>query len=321
MEKITFVVPAYNVEKYLDQCVSSIENQTYPYFDVVLIDDGSTDSTPYLCDSLRIRYDNITVVHQDNQGVSSARNKGIALSDGEFVSFIDSDDFISPNMAERLISAINENGADIALCNYCKVSERGDVLREHRVVKDELADGRTAMLWLNRQHRWSYTHVGPKVYRRKLFEDVKFEENKIHEDEFIVHRLFYLCKNVVSISDILYFYRNNPYSITSNGANICHIDGMEAYYRRFLDYQKWGYRELLKGTMENSKNILSMINSFCVTGDKEKERIHDLKRMFRYMVFRVGISAGILNFFISFFPKTYYIFRGLLKRGNGYADL
>ena len=121
---ISVIVPVYNVEKYLPQCLNSIINQTYKNIEVVLVDDGSTDDSGNICEEYKKNDERIIVVHQKNSGLSAARNVGIEISTGEYITFIDSDDYISPDYIENLYSALEQYSADIAICDLKKVSEK-----------------------------------------------------------------------------------------------------------------------------------------------------------------------------------------------------
>lgn len=118
MNKISVIIPVYNSEKFLDACIDSIVKQTYQNFEIILVDDGSTDDSPSLCDQYAAQDKRIKVIHQDNQGVSAARNNGLDLATGDLVSFIDSDDTLDEDMYELLVKLFEENSADITHCGY-----------------------------------------------------------------------------------------------------------------------------------------------------------------------------------------------------------
>ena len=125
---ISVIVPVYNVEKYLRQCLDSVLAQTYRELEIILVDDGSTDGSGAICDEYATRDSRIKVVHQQNGGLSSARNAGLDLATGEYVAFVDSDDYIHETMLELLYQALVENNADTVICNFERVDEKGDVI-------------------------------------------------------------------------------------------------------------------------------------------------------------------------------------------------
>lgn len=125
MKKISVIVPVYGVEKYLNKCVESIVNQTYQNIEIILIDDGSPDKCPQICDEWAQKDNRIIVIHKSNSGVSESRNMGLERASGDYIGFIDSDDYIDPEMYEKLINAIQKNDSDIALCGIYKEDENG----------------------------------------------------------------------------------------------------------------------------------------------------------------------------------------------------
>ena len=122
---ISFIIPVYNVEKYLAECIESVLCQSYANIEIILVDDGSTDKSADICDKYSEKYDRIHVIHKKNGGASSARNEGLCIAQGSYVAFVDSDDFISPVMAEKLIAAINETDSDLAMCSFAYTDESG----------------------------------------------------------------------------------------------------------------------------------------------------------------------------------------------------
>ena len=126
MSDITVVIPIYNVEKYLRKCVDSVEKQTYKNFEVILVDDGSTDSSGELCDALAKENDNIRVIHQENRGLGGARNTGIESCNTEYIMFLDSDDYIHPELLKKCMDVLKKNNCDIVLLDMISVNEQGE---------------------------------------------------------------------------------------------------------------------------------------------------------------------------------------------------
>ena len=124
---ISFIVPIYNVERYLQKCVDSILAQSYSNIEVVLVDDGSTDESVAICDSYANRDKRVQVIHKENGGASSARNEGLSFAHGSYIAFIDSDDYVSPSMAEKLLDAISKTDSDLAMCNFAYTDELGNI--------------------------------------------------------------------------------------------------------------------------------------------------------------------------------------------------
>lgn len=314
MEKISVIVPVYNVEKYLPACIDSILRQTHSNLEVILINDGSKDKSGQICDEFAKLDSRVKVVHKENGGVSAARNIGLDSAEGDYIAFVDSDDFIAVNMYERLLQEIKRTDTDMVLCNYSKVDEEGKILTEYAYVQNEIVTGVDALIWLEREHNWSYCVVWPRLYKKKVFDGIRFKENVICEDEFIAHQLYLNCDKVAGINESFYFYRNNPGSITSS-KGIRNLDGIEAMYDRFLDYQKLGLNHLLLGTLKNAKGIMKLTREVKCSSSKDNQRINEVTFMFRYMVRQLKWKADFNSIIIAICPKFYYCIKKLFKRG------
>lgn len=220
---ISLVIAVYKVEKYLRKCVDSVLGQTYQNLEIILVDDGSPDGCGAICDEYAQRDSRVKVIHQENGGLSAARNSGLEIARGEYVGFIDSDDYLSPLMYEKLIHTAEEQSADIVICGFNKVDEDGN------------------SIWCTPQVSWSGTgaefvktdgvqlnYVWHKLYRRSLFKNIRFPEGKLYEDIFIMHDIFWQAEKVVRITDIGYHYFIRTGSISSNHATEGRLDFCEA---------------------------------------------------------------------------------------------
>lgn len=216
-ELISIIVPIYNVEKYLPKCIESIMTQTYENIEIILVDDGSTDNSGLICDEYKEKDSRIVVIHKKNGGLSDARNTGTETAKGEYVGFIDSDDYIDKTMYEKLYNAIKQNDADMSICSWVRVDEDGDeiiVENESSPLKDEVINGEIALSKVLVNNGVFYVTAWNKLYKKDLVKKIKFPVGKIHEDEFTVHRFMHKCNKIVCISDILYFYLKRSDSIT-----------------------------------------------------------------------------------------------------------
>ncbi|MBQ2932571.1 MAG: glycosyltransferase family 2 protein [Clostridia bacterium] len=205
---ISVIVPVYNVEKYLEKCIDSILAQTYKNLEIILVDDGSTDNSGKICDEYEKKDARIKVVHKENGGQGSARNLGLDICKGQFVSFVDSDDRIKPDMLERMLSALQKNSADIAICGIATntgikyidnpVFECERVFNSGELMKEYVTTGNI--------------HTGPcnKLYKRELFGNIRFPEIRVNEDYFIMHRLLGQSKKAVHTGENLYIQNIRP---------------------------------------------------------------------------------------------------------------
>lgn len=234
MTKISIIVPVYNVEKYLNRCVESILNQTMQDLELILVDDGSTDGSGAKCDAYK-KDGRVRVLHKENGGLSSARNAGIDIAKGAFLGFVDSDDYIEPDMYETMYQAIQEEKADICICDLDRFDEKGnysyDVSREK--VKQEVVFAREALeMRLFQAHGGYWSVAWNKLYRRELFEEIRYPEGKLHEDEFVIHELLYRADRIVCLDRIFLHYFMRSESIMGNQTDIRHLDAVDAYMKR-----------------------------------------------------------------------------------------
>lgn len=239
MEKnlISIVVPIYKVERYLRQCIESIQKQTYTNLEIILVDDGSPDQCGNICEEYAKEDSRIVVVHKENGGLSDARNAGIKIAKGKYIAFIDSDDYIEKNYVEFLYYAITENRVDIAQCGINQVTEEGRLLKTTTEDVDSVKTAEEILEGMC-QEEWNNVVVWNKLYARKLFENIQFPKGKIHEDEFTTYKIVYTVEKVAVICEPLYNYRNNNNSITKRKFNQKTLDGLEALKERLAFYKK-----------------------------------------------------------------------------------
>lgn len=233
---ISVIVPIYKVEDYLDSCVQSIENQTYENLEIILVDDGSPDHCPAICDNWAERDYRIKVVHKENGGLSDARNAGMAVASGELISFIDSDDTIEPEFLELLYSALEENNADVAECAVSYVDEEGRVLRRRYAAQTQTMDRMEALRRLVLEDG-IYQTVWNKLYRRQAAIDIPFATGKCNEDEFWTWQVFDRIEKLAVVQKPLYNYLQRNSSIIGVGYNIRRLDGLEARFQRMTYLQ------------------------------------------------------------------------------------
>lgn len=206
---ISIVVPVYNVENYLDECIKSILDQSYRNFELVLIDDGSFDSSGNICDFYSEQDSRINVIHKENGGLSDARNTGIERSKGEFITFIDSDDVISKKYLEVLAGAIQKGEGDIV---------QGEMTQnEFELGKSYLNDSieMSGVEAFKQCASWKKIKVYAcaKLYKKELFQKIRFPVGRLNEDSCVFYKILCSAEKVILIPDIIYFYRNTPGSI------------------------------------------------------------------------------------------------------------
>ncbi len=211
--KISVIVPVYKVEPYLRKCLDSIVNQTYRNLQIILVDDGSPDNCGAICDEYAAKDRRIKVVHQENGGVSAARNAGLKLAEGDYIGWVDSDDWIEPGMYENLLKNILKYKADIAVCS------RVELYKNRRVrygwTDVEILD-REKALELLLKNDLMQNYLCDKLWKRKLFEVISFPTGRTYEDMAIMHQLFIKAQCVICLPEVGYNYFQRSDSIVSD---------------------------------------------------------------------------------------------------------
>ncbi|MGN0403521.1 MAG: glycosyltransferase [Acetatifactor sp.] len=244
--KISVIVPVYNVEKYLDECVASICGQTYSDLEIFLVDDGSTDGSGAVCDKWKEADARIVVIHQENGGISAARNAGLKMAKGEYLAFVDSDDKLAPDMYEKLMADMVKNDSDIAVCAYQVIEEDG---RERPARVEDMAAGVytpeqiVCGLYGNLRIRTAMVLANNKLYRKEIFEGVEYPVGKVHEDEYLIHELLLKVQRISVIRDRLYFYRIRSGSIMRSETIVKKSFLFYALKRRLEDCAAAGFQE------------------------------------------------------------------------------
>ena len=226
-EKISVIVPVYNVEQYLERCVDSIINQTYTNLEIILVNDGSTDNSGKLCDELAKKDERIRVIHKENGGLSDARNRGIDESESDLVGFIDSDDYIDSDMYEVLLKNLNDTDADLSMCSLYDVYNNTPEAQVTNKETWELSSEQAIKMVMEAKIL-SVTAVN-KLYRKSLFTDLKFEVGKIAEDAFIMIKLLDKCEKIVATNEKKYYYVHRENSITTQKFSTKFLNVIEAY--------------------------------------------------------------------------------------------
>lgn len=201
---ISIIVPVYNVEKYLKRCIESIINQTYQNLEIILVDDGSTDNSLKLCNYYKTKDKRIKVIHQSNRGLSSARNSGLKESNGDYICFVDSDDWINLNFVKVLFETSQNTNSQIVECKTKKVYD----FKEEKDMESFQVYSFTGKNCFYEFIKGTYFKqtVWNKIYKRNIIEGMFFEDGKIHEDEFWSYQIFNRANKVTSIDFFGYYY-------------------------------------------------------------------------------------------------------------------
>ncbi len=239
---ISVIVPVYKVEPFLDRCVKSILSQTYTNLEVILVDDGSPDNCPAMCDDWKNRDNRIKVIHKKNGGLSEARNVGMSMAVGEFISFVDSDDWIASEMLSHLINAIIKDNSDIAACSVEMIWENKTQRKLMTAKTNCVLNSLEAQKALIDESLLKHP-VWYKLYRKDVIKDIPFRVGKYHEDVFWSYLVIGNSTRVSIVDYVGYFYTQRLDSIMGESYSIKRLDALEAYEERAI-YMKVHFPEL-----------------------------------------------------------------------------
>lgn len=231
MDLISVIVPVYNVEKYLNRCIESLVRQIYTNLEIILVDDGSPDNCPAMCDAWAAKDERIRVIHKKNGGLSDARNAGMAAATGTYMGFVDSDDWISPEMYQLLLDRMCQDGSDIAACGVEMVWENGAPPRMLTSPGEYVLNAEEAMVSIIEESRLKQP-VWYKLYKTELIRDIPFPVGRYHEDVFWSYQAVGMARKV-SVCDMpCYHYTQRSGSIMGENFSMKRLDALDAKLNR-----------------------------------------------------------------------------------------
>lgn len=236
---ISIIVPVYNVDLFLERCIESIVKQTYKNLEIILIDDGSTDKSALICDNWEKKDQRIKVIHKENGGLSDARNCGMQEMHGEYVLFVDSDDWIEQEMIEILYLKLKEKSADICECKFRRVSTEMVHKNNYRnscITVLEVTHMESVKKCIKQEIQ---PVVWNKIYKQDVIKDTYFPVGKCNEDEFWTYKVIDKCKKIIQIDCVLYNYFVRDNSIINQKYSLKRLDGLEGRYQRMLYFKKY----------------------------------------------------------------------------------
>ncbi len=231
---ISVVIPVYNVEKYLGECIESVINQTYSNLQIILIDDGSTDSSGIICDQYSDKDKRITVVHQENAGAGAAKNRGLDLVKGKYFSIIDSDDYIELNMYEKMLDYINKFKVDIVQCLFKNVYVNDSIDSNYAIVHNYPVFYNSQKFLTELLYDWKYAIFANKIFKTELLKEIRFPVGRKIDDEFFTYKLVCNANKILNISDVLYNYRMRQSSVMNENSELFLVkDRVECFIERY----------------------------------------------------------------------------------------
>lgn len=294
MALISVVVPVYKVEQYLERCVNSILSQTIRDITVLLVDDGSPDRCGELCDSFAKQDHRVCVIHQQNQGLSGARNSGIewAMANGgsEWITFVDSDDWLHPRYLEALYGAVCETGLRIAVGGFQRTSQDGFI--------PELPETLSPVEWKPEafycEEKVTATVATGKLYDINDFADIRFPVGKIHEDEFTTYQLLFRYDKIAVIQQPLYLYFQNQEGIMRSGWSPKHIAESDGKLEQLLFMAEKGYEKATRSAaLDYLVSVCNNLTNAEQQGDKYLTEQKSLRKRLRKELRRFGSLAGV----------------------------
>lgn len=302
MDLISVIVPVYQVENYLNQCIESIIEQTYTNLEIILIDDGSKDNCPQICDDWSIKDKRIKVIHKKNGGLSDARNVGLDIAKGKYIAFIDSDDWVDSRYIELLYNSLIKSEADISACSIQKVYDADSVDPYNLNPKLQLVTPKEAIKDILYDRRFK-TVAWNKLYSKEILSGERFIVGRIHEDEFFSYKVFDKDQKLVFVDASLYKYRQRSGSIMSS-PSLKHLDLLDAYLNR-IKFLENNYTDL--ASKDKLNFCIACINFYkdFLKSDSDFKKIA-LNRIKNY---RRKVKFNIKEFnVLSWKEKIYVIF-------------
>ncbi|MBQ5823850.1 MAG: glycosyltransferase [Clostridia bacterium] len=310
MPQISIVIPVYNVEAYISACITDILNQTFSDFELILVNDGSTDSSGSICDEFA-RIDNrIRVIHKKNGGASDARNCGIDVAKGDWIMFFDSDDCFEPNIVQTLYETAQRENADMAVCSIDLFNE--DYLEE-KYIPDHFAvtPGIFSGSEILSTGRIPTIYVTPwcKIFKKALFDNLRYTVGRICEDEAIIHRILHRCKKIVVTSDILYHYRQLQNSV-SHTVSPKRLDALYAFYDRFFFYKENNIQNssiVLNSYFWNLDNYYLRVEKNTESAPRLRECLKNTRKLIPHYLKQkdISIKDRILKLLFCISPTIY----------------
>lgn len=316
---ISVLMPVYNVEKYLEKTLESVKNQTYTDFEVIMVDDGSTDSSGQLCDKWTQEDSRFRVIHTENKGVSAARNTALSLVRGEYIFFMDSDDLIEPETFEELLDTLKKNEADMVMGNLFYTDNNGNMLDELNSaspVKDEILTNTQYLKKLTEKNANYYCTLWNKVYKAHVFEGITFPLNRINEDEARIHEIIFRCKKIVTVKKKYYNYIKHSASITGATFGIKNLDREEAFKERIIFFKENELNDLAKRVAIFALNSAVVTFSRCVKNGFYYGNAK--KRIIEYFEFFVK-NCPSFSSLTTFEKKVYIIGKAVVSFPDLYA--
>lgn len=316
--KVSIIVPIYNVERYINRCIDSIINQTYKNIEIILVDDESPDNCGKICDNYAKKNEKIKTYHKKNGGLSDARNYGLKFATGKYIAYVDSDDWIEPNMIEILVNNLEKSQADIAMCGT-KVVNEDSIFYNKWYDEDKILnknEGLTALL----ENRIITSHAWNKIYKKEIIQKVPWPKGRLYEDIHIMHKIFKLCKKIAISKEYLYNYYQRDNSICNNKILLNEFEYVDAFLERYVDMKDDSivYKKICYTQMGIAISNFFMRNSFSKDDkNKYKEKLKEYLKMLKkvqlfsnkYLSMKEILTVIFVLIFKTYSNRIYLFFK------------
>ena len=312
---VSVIIPVYNIKDYISNSVISVMNQTFKDIEIILVDDGSTDGCCEICDEYAGKDKRIKVIHKQNGGLSSARNAGLDIANGEYILFIDGDDYIALNSIEYLVHIQKETDADIIQFEYEETKEISfhkhiEFNEQYELIKDK-------KIFYERLYQFGgvIASACTKLYKKELFDTLRFKEGILHEDEYFVTRLFSLVQSIAYINEKLYYYVMRDDSIIRSEFSIKKLDYFLVRKDRIEILKELNYPDLLD--IEYERYFSGLMNFYCKSiASRNKEGCKEIIKLINEYKTYEYTPKGKYRLFYIFYrinPHMVYIYYLLRK--------
>lgn len=310
--KISVIIPVCNIQEYVGPCIESVLTQTYDNLDIIIINDGSTDSSLAICEEYASRDNRIKIISQENKGLSTARNTGINLATGSYVSFVEGKDILSPLFIEVLYNLATSYNADIAQCSYTKIYSQDDEIRSKELLPTTFvfSNGEYIQKLYNEQYYPTNIVCWNKLYKRELWSDTRFPEGLLHADEYTIPMLLLSSEKTVITTETLYGYmQTNTDTLSAENQVKRYTSMLQTLNERHKIFVEKGMKEL--ASMTKLKKAYFLYDLLTIEPQNKKALAEHRKLLFTllshpYASVRFKLSNIMLSFSPSFYRRYLY---------------
>lgn len=306
-ELITIIIPIYQVEKYLKKCLDSVIYQTYRNLEIILVDDGSTDKSPQICDEYKNKDSRIKVIHKKNGGLSQARNVGMRIATGKYIGFVDSDDYIGKDMYQVLYNNMIKTNSDISICNLIQVKENDNInyneIEKKQYILEEYTKEEALHLLIENKIK---SYAWNKLYKREVLNSIEFPIGKKMEDLAVMYKIFEKAKKIVYTDKVEYYYLQRKNSILGN-VDTKLTEDLLYFVKERYNYLIDKYPDLtLVLNIDRTKYVWIYHKNICLTNNKQAYYSKELLE--EYSFFKKNFKKYKKNIFsnLGIMPKFEY---------------